>query len=49
MAEHLHSCLKLNKSNIPESERAGTLYHQGDRKALQVKPPENGSEWVPHP
>lgn len=44
MAEHLHSRLELNKCNIPESEKAATFYHLGDRKALQaeefwLKPP----------
>lgn len=53
MVEHLHSRLELNKCNIPECEKGATLYHLGDRKALQVlefwlKPPYNGSEWVPY-
>lgn len=54
MAEHLHSCLELNKSNIPESERAATLHHLGDRKALQwrisgwnhLKMTQNGSRML---
>lgn len=34
MTEHLNSRLELNKCNIPESEKAASLYHLRDRKAL---------------
>ncbi len=35
MTEHLNSRLEMNKCNIPESEKAASLYHLRDRKALQ--------------